>query len=111
MLRPCPPPTCAYSHWLTLPIRQRSPQPFDRAELESPQPPHTQGDLDEKDGNGEEQAKRRSDLAEEGEAVAIEDRGADERLQQIVAERRAPDRCQWRQSPPPDVTLRQENDG
>src|SRR2546426_364171 len=79
MLRPCPPHTCAYSHWLTLPIRQRSPQPFYRAKLESPQPPHTQGDLDEEDGDGEEQAQRRSHLAKEGEAVAIEDRGADER--------------------------------
>src|SRR6266571_1828194 len=111
MLRPCPPHTCAYSHWLTLPIRQRSPQPFYRAKLESPQPPHTRRDLDEEDRDGEEQAKRRSDLAEEREAVAIEDCGADERLQQIVAERRAPDRCQWREAPPPGLTLRQENDG
>src|SRR5436189_5218985 len=99
MLRPCPAHTSVYPHGLTLPIRQRPPQPFHRAKLESPQPPHTQGDLDEKDGNGEEQAKRRSDLAEEGEAVAIEDRGADERLEEIVAERRAPDRRQWGQSP------------
>src|SRR5206468_8186360 len=102
---------CANSHGLTLRICQRSPQPFYRAKLESPQPPHTQGDLDEKDGQGEEQAKRRSDLAEEGEAVAIEDGGADERLQQIVAERRAPDRRQRREAPPPALTLRQENDG
>src|SRR5437879_3096272 len=111
MLRPFLPHTTAESHGLTLPIRQRSPQPFYRAKLESPQPPHTQGDLDEEDGDGEEQAERRSDLAEEGEAVAVEDRGADERLQQIVAERRAPDRRQRCQSPPPGLTLRQENDG
>src|SRR5438876_887816 len=106
MLRPFSPHPCAHSHGLTLPVRQRSPQPFYRAKLESPQPPHTQGDLDEKDGNGEEQAKRWSDLAEEGEAVAVEDRGADERLQQIVAERRAADRRQRREAPPPDLTLR-----
>src|SRR5712691_8045779 len=111
MLRPCPPHTSAHPHGLALPIRQRSPQPFYRAKLESPQPPHTQGDLDEKDGNGEEQAERRSDLAEEAEAVAAEDRGADERLEQIVAERRAPDRRQWREAPPPGLPLRQENDG
>src|SRR5438552_14431932 len=111
MLRPYTRHACAHSHGLTLPIRQRSPQPFNRAELEPPEPPHTQGDLDEKDGNGEEQAERRSDLAEEGETVAVEDRGADERLQQIVAERRAPDGRQWRESPPPDLTLRPETDG
>src|SRR5437762_11700747 len=98
--------TCADSHGLPLPIRQRSPQPFDRAKLERPKPPHTQRDLDEEDGDGEEQAERRTDLAEEGKAVAIKDRGADERLQQIVAERRAPDRCQRREARAPDVTLR-----
>lgn len=43
-----------HSHRLKLPIRQRSPQPFDRPKSESPQPPHTQRNLDEKDGNGEE---------------------------------------------------------
>src|SRR6266540_5568057 len=101
----------AHSHGLKLPIRQRSPQPFYRAKLESPQPPHTQRNLDEKNGDGEEQAKRRSDLAEKGEAVAIEDHGADERLKQIVADRHAPDRRKWHQPPPPGLTLSQENDG
>src|SRR5438552_14564762 len=110
MLGPYTRHACAHSHGLTLPIRQRSPQPFHRAELEASEPPHTQGDLDQKDDNGEEQAERRADLAEEAEAVAIEDRGADERLQQIVAECRAPDRRQWRESSPPGLALRQEND-
>src|SRR5437867_4459717 len=105
------PTAFCHSHGLTLPIGQRSPQPFYGAKLESPQPPHTQRHLDEKDGNGEEQTKRRSDLAEQGEAVPIEDRGADERLKQIVAERHAPDRRKWRQPLPPGLTLRQENDG
>src|SRR6266576_2205977 len=68
----------ACSHGLKLPISQRSPQPFYRAKLESPQPPHAQRNLDETDDNCEEQAKRGSDFAEEGEAVAIEDQGADE---------------------------------
>src|SRR3954453_20026047 len=54
----------AYSHRLKLPISQRSPQPFDRAKLESPQPPHAQRNLDEPDANCEEQGKRGSDLAE-----------------------------------------------
>src|SRR5213592_4023529 len=111
MLRPFSRHICAYTHGLTLPVRQRSPQPFYRAKLESPQPPHTHGDLDEEDGHGEEQAKRRSDLAEEREAVAVEDRGADERLELIVVERRAADRRQRREAPPPDLTLSQENDG
>src|SRR6266704_3826811 len=111
MLRPCPPHTCAYSHGLTLPISQRSPQPFYRAKLESPQPPHAQRNLDETDDNCEEQAKRGSDFAEKGETVAIEDRSADKRLKQIVAERHASDRRKWRQPPPPGLTLRQENDG
>src|SRR6266700_5464324 len=110
MLRPYVAHTSADSHGLTLPVRQRSPQPFYRTKLESPQPPHTRRDLDEEDRDGEEQAKRRSDLAEEREAVAIEDCGADERLQQIVAERGAPDRRQWREAPPPGLTLRQENE-
>src|SRR5436305_7730051 len=110
MLRPYVAHTCAHSHGLTLPIRERFPQPFHRAKLERPKPPHTQRDLDEEDRDREEQAERRTDLAEEGKAVAIKDRGADERLQQIVAERRAPDRRQRREAPPPDLTLRQEND-
>src|SRR5439155_15829883 len=101
----------AYSHRLTLPISQRSPQPFYWAKLESPQPPHAQRNLDETDDNCEEQAKRGSDLAEKGEAVTIEDRGADERLKQIVAERHAPDRRKSRQPPPPGLTLSQEDDG
>src|SRR5881628_2551005 len=101
----------AYSHRLTPPISQRSPQPFYRAKLESPQPPHAQRNLDKTDDNCEEQAKRGSDLAEKGEAVAIEDRGADERLKQIVAQRHAPDRRKWRQPPPPGLTLSQPNDG
>ena len=101
----------AYSHRLTLPISQRSPQPFYRAKLESPQPPHAQRDLDEKDDNCEEQAKRGSDLAEKGESITIEDRGADERLKQIIAQRHASDRRKWRQAPPPGLTLRQQNDG
>src|ERR1043166_8722413 len=88
----------AYSHRLTLPIRQRSPQPFYGAKPESPQPPHTQRNLDEKDRYGEEQPKRGSDLAEE-------------RLKEIVAQRHAPDHRQWRQPPPPSLTLRQEKDG
>src|ERR1043166_1065786 len=101
----------AYSHRLTLPIRQRSPQPFYGAKPESPQPPHTQRNLDEKDRYGEEQPKRGSDLAEEREAIAIEDQGANERLKEIVAQRHAPDHRQWRQPPPPSLTLRQEKDG
>src|SRR5438876_272569 len=101
----------AYSHRLALPISQRSPQPFYRAELESPQPPHAQRNLDEKDDYCEKQANRGSDLAEQTEAVAIEDRGADERLKQIVAERHASDGRKWRQASPPGLTLRQENDG
>src|SRR5262245_31456080 len=93
------------------PISQRSPQPFHGPKLESPQPPHAQRNLDKPDDNCEEQAKRGTDLAEEGEAVAIEDRGADERLKQIVAERCAPDRRRWRQPPQPGLTLSQENNG
>src|SRR5262249_27652585 len=99
----------AYSHRRKLPIRQRSPQPFDRAKLESPQPPHAQRNLDEPDDNCEEQAKRGSDLAEKGGAVAIEDHGAEERLKQIVAEPHAPDRRKWHQPPPPGLILSQEN--
>ena len=105
------PLSSAYAHLRTLPISQRSPQPFYRAKLESPQPPHAQRNLDEPDDNGEEQAKRGSDLAEKGEAVAIEDHGADERLKQIVAERHAPDRRKWRQPPQPGLILSQENNG
>src|SRR5690349_8213056 len=79
-----------FRHWLSYPVHECPPQPFDRPEAIPAQPPFAQNDLRSVNTDAEHKGGRRAHPAELAEPVAEENESENERLQDVVGERHAP---------------------
>ena len=81
------------AHILEGAIGETAPDPLERPKAETTHPPVTHGDLDGVEDDGHEKAYCQPDAAKEPKAIA--EGGHHNGVHQIVAQRHAPDRCQW----------------
>ncbi len=74
-----------------LPVGERAPEPFERAEAEMAEPDGADDENDEPDGGDDVIKLVALELAEEAEAVAFENGGADERRENVIGKGHAAD--------------------
>src|SRR3954470_18539260 len=84
--------SCSPADRLGRPVHQRPPQPLDGPEAVSAQPPLAEDKLRRVERHAERAGRRRPDPAELAQPIAEEDEAQDERLQDVVRERHAPER-------------------
>jgi len=75
-------------------ISQHPPEPLEGAHREEPEPEHREDDVDRPDTEHNEPELGILDGCEGAQAVAVEEGGAKEGLEEIVGERHASDSCQ-----------------
>ena len=76
------------------PVGQRPPEPLGRAEAEVLEPDRADDELEDPDGQHDRGQSGAVDLAEEAEAIAVEERRADDRVGQVVGKGHAAHRGQ-----------------
>ena len=88
------PAPAAVHNRLNSAIGEAAPRPLDRAEAEGGEPQGREDQLDQPDDGDHGGLLHAVEGAEVAEAVAVEERGAEGGLQQIVRQRRPPHRRQ-----------------